>query len=168
MRLSVDNINRHSPYWVIQLDDMLFRFITKNGVSYDVGFYPDRYFLKDGAYHFFISNSNDAFAPKDLDVFKVVSLVIEEFFSHEEAVMLYICEPSDHREKTRANLYKRWFEHYPNNNRLTLRTAEMNFEGYIVYSGMIIRNDNPIYQLIIDAFDDFTSKAPTVYRVTPK
>ena len=29
MRLSVDRINRESPYWVIQLDDMTFRFVTK-------------------------------------------------------------------------------------------------------------------------------------------
>lgn len=29
MRLSVNNINQVSPYWVIQLDDLTFRFITK-------------------------------------------------------------------------------------------------------------------------------------------
>ena len=30
MRLSVDNINLASPYWVVQVDDMTFRFVTKN------------------------------------------------------------------------------------------------------------------------------------------
>lgn len=33
MRLSVDNINNVSPYWVIQLDDMTFRFVTKNAIK---------------------------------------------------------------------------------------------------------------------------------------
>ena len=43
MRLSVDHINEQSPYWVIQLDDMQFRFVTKNGIKYRVGFYADEY-----------------------------------------------------------------------------------------------------------------------------
>lgn len=66
MRLSVDNINNKSPYWVIQLDDMTFRFVTKNGIVYRVGFYKDPYFLGDKAYHFFIANENESFTPKDV------------------------------------------------------------------------------------------------------
>ena len=45
MRLSADRINRKSPYWVIQLDELTFRFVTKNGILYRVGFYQDRFFL---------------------------------------------------------------------------------------------------------------------------
>ena len=66
MRLSVDRINRESPYWVIQLDDMTFRFVTKNGIIYRVGFYKDQYFLGNRAYHFFISNDNNANPPKNV------------------------------------------------------------------------------------------------------
>ena len=33
MRLSVDKINEKSPYWVLQLSDMQFRFITRNGIE---------------------------------------------------------------------------------------------------------------------------------------
>ena len=168
MRLSVDRINETSPYWVIQLEDMVFRFVTKNGVIYRVGFYHDHYFLKEGAYHFFIDNSDNTFAPRDPDVFKVVTAVIEEFFRHQTAVMLYICEPEDHREKTRAALYKRWFEAYPNHEKLTLRTAEIDFKGYVIYSGMIIRNDHPLHDIILEAFDAFTKNAPQVYDVQPK
>ena len=168
MRLSVENINRNSPYWVIQLDDMTFRFATKNGVVYRVGFNLDHYFLKEGAYHFFIANDSGTFAPKDSDVFKVISLVIEEFFRQPESVMLYICEASDHREAIRAKLYQRWFDNYPHEGFLTLRTAEMNFDGYIVYSGMIIRNNHPIYQRLLKAFDSFTNQAPSRYRIRPK
>ena len=28
MRLSADRINKKSPYWVIQLDELTFRFVT--------------------------------------------------------------------------------------------------------------------------------------------
>ena len=53
MRLSVDNINNGSPYWVIQLDEMTFRFVTRNGIVYRVGFYKDPYFLGDKAFPFY-------------------------------------------------------------------------------------------------------------------
>ena len=52
MKLSIDAINEKSPLWVLQLDDMLFRFVTRNGIRYRAGFYPDKYFLESGAYHF--------------------------------------------------------------------------------------------------------------------
>ena len=65
MRLSADRINRKSPYWVIQLDELTFRFVTRNGIIYRVGFYKDQYFLGSRAYHFFIANDSDVNPPKD-------------------------------------------------------------------------------------------------------
>ena len=44
--------------------------VTKNGIVYRVSFYKDPYFLGSKAYHFFFANENDAFAPKDVDVFR--------------------------------------------------------------------------------------------------
>lgn len=112
MRLNVDEINAQSPYWVIQLDDMLFRFITKNGVKYRAGFFPDTYFLKEGAYHFFLERVDADPGKPDEDVFTTVSLIIEEFFRHLLNVMLYICDPTDNREQARFRLYRQWFESF--------------------------------------------------------
>ena len=103
MRLSVDNINSKSPYWVIQLDDITFRFVTKNGVVYRIGFYKDPYFLGDKAYHFFISNENESFAPKDIDVYRVITCVLEESFRQDASAMLYICDPKECFAKLRIN-----------------------------------------------------------------
>ena len=168
MRLSVDKINERSPYWVIQINDMQFRFVTKNGITYRVGFYPDEYFMKDKAFHFFIDNEEEVKAPKDNNVFRVIALVLEEFFSYDSSVMLYICDPRDKRESVRAALYKRWFEYYPMKDRLTLRDAELNFKGYIVYSGMILRNDNPDYDTIVSDFDAFVERVPSIYQIPQK
>ena len=136
MRLSADRINKKSPYWVIQLDELTFRFVTRNGILYRVGFYQDQYFLGSRAFHFFIANDSEASAPKDNDVFRVITCVLEEFFRQDASVMLYICDPYDHREAIRDSLYKRWFNSYPHNRRLTLEAAEINFDNYIVYTGM--------------------------------
>ena len=78
IRLSADRINRKSPYWVIQLDELTFRFVTRNGIIYRVGFYKDQYFLGNRAYHFFIANDSEANPPKDSDVFRVITCVLEE------------------------------------------------------------------------------------------
>ena len=168
MRLSVDKINEKSPYWVLQLSDMQFRFITRNGIVYRVGFYPDEYFMKDKAYQFFIDNVDEVRAPKDTNVYKVIAVILEEFFNYDSSVMLYICDPRDKRESVRAALYKRWFDNYSQRDKLTLRDAELNFKGYIVYSGMILRNDNPEYQRIVENFDAFVERVPSVYNVNPK
>ena len=168
MRLSVDEINKKSPYWVIQIGEMQFRFATKNGITYRIGFYPDEYFMRDKAYHFFIDNEDDVRAPTDTDVFKVIALVLEEFFSYDASVMLYICDPRDKRESVRAALYKRWFENYEGKEYLTLKDIELDFKGYIVYSGMILRKDNPEYDDIIDNFDAFVKRVPTIHDVHQK
>lgn len=168
MRLSVDNINAKSPYWVVQLSDMQFRFITKNGIRYRVGFYADEYFLGDKAFHFFIDNEDESFAPKDVDVFKVIMLVIEEFFRQDSSVMLYICDPHDHRENVRNFLYKRWFDSYENKDKLTLQAEELNFDGYIVYTGMILRNDHPEYNQMLRDYHDFVERASKTYDIQPK
>ncbi len=168
MRLSVDNINKKSPYWVVQLDDMLFRFRTENDVTYRIGFYEDSYLAKEGIYHFFISNANNDFAPRDNKVFTVISLVLEEFFNQEESVMLYICDPRDHRENIRSRLYERWYNNYPKKDELTLHTADIDFNGFIVYTGMLLRKDHPLYNEVIASFDDFVKEAPFVMDVQPK
>lgn len=168
MRLSVDNINQHSPYWVIQLDDMTFRFITKNGVKYRVGFYKDPYFLGEKAYHFFIANEDKLMAPKDVDVFKVITCVLEEFFRQDSSVMLYICDPHDHREAIRDSLYKRWFNSYPKKEELTLQAEELHFDNCIVYTGMIIRKDHPEYAELLNTYKAFVQRAISLYDVQPK
>ena len=168
MRLSADRINRKSPYWVIQLDELTFRFVTKNGILYRVGFYQDRFFLGSRAYHFFIANDSEASAPKDGDVFRVITCVLEEFFRQDASVMLYICDPYDHREAIRDSLYKRWFNSYPHNRRLTLEAAEINFDNYIVYTGMILRNDHPEYDELLTAYREFVQRASSLYQIQPK
>lgn len=168
MRLSVDQINQKSPYWVIQLDDMTFRFVTKNGIVYRVGFYQDPYFLGNKAYHFFIANENNAFVPKDANVIRVITCVLEEFFRQDASVMLYICDPYDHREAVRDNLYKRWFNNYSRREELTLQAATLDFNGYVVYTGMILRKDHPEYDSMLETYNEFVKRANKIYHVQPK
>lgn len=160
MKLSVDAINEKSPYWVIQLDNMLFRFVTRNGTKYHVGFHPDTFFLNEGAYHFFIERAHDDNTSTDPHVFEVVSLIIEEFFKNNTNVMLYICDPSDNRQKARSRLYRRWYETYEHRESYTLADAAIDMGKTTVYAGMLVRKDHPAYAPILDAFDAFVQLIP--------
>lgn len=160
MKLSVDAINEKSPYWVIQLDDMLFRFVTRNGICFRVGFYPDSFFLNEGAYHFFIERVHNDHTPADPYVFEVISLIIEEFFKDNTNVMLYICDPSDNRQESRYRLYRHWYETYKHRDRFILSDAAIYFEENTVYAGMLLRKDHPAYTPILEAFEAFVHLVP--------
>lgn len=70
MTLSADKLNIRSPYHLAQINDMTFSFVTDQQIRYNVGFYKDTYFMDDGAYHFFIDNSeheHGSYDPKILD-----------------------------------------------------------------------------------------------------
>ena len=82
--------------------------------------------------------------------------------------MLYICDPYDHREAIRDNLYKRWFNSYPHHNELTLQAEELNFDGYSVYTGMILRNDHPEYDELLATYKAFVQRATKIYNIQPK
>ncbi len=66
------------------------------------------------------------------------------------------------------SLYKRWFNSYPHHDKLTIQAEELNFEGYIVYIGMILRNDNPYYNELLDTYKAFVERANTIYNIQPK
>ena len=77
-------------------------------------------------------------------------------------------DPYDHREAIRDSLYKRWFNSYPHHNKLTLQAEEVHFDNYIVYTGMILRNDHPDYEELLDTYKAFVKRASDLYQVQPK
>jgi len=69
---------------------------------------------------------------------------------------------------TTSNLYKRWFNSYSRRDELTLRAEAIDFEGYVVYTGMILRNDHPEYNSLIETYNEFVKRANKLYRIQPK
>ena len=57
---------------------------------------------------------------------------------------------------------------YTHQRRLTLETAEINFDNYIVYTGMILRNDHPEYDELLTAYREFVQRASSLYQIQPK
>jgi len=167
MKLSADKINETSPYWVIPLDEKSFRFRTDNGVVYVVGFYADNIFSINDAYHFYISNANHQHGPNDPKVLATVIAVIEEFFRQEPMVMLYICDPRDHRQAARNRLYLRWFNDYINSSDFRLYSESVMYKSVDYYAGLIMRKDNPYYDDVVATFHRIAEMLPSL-MVSPK
>ena len=160
MKLSADKVNEASPYWVIALDELSFRFRTENGVVYVVGFYPDKLFYIKGAYHFYIRNANKKHVANDPKVFQVITAVIEEFFRQNPLVMLYICDPRDNRQAARNRLYQHWFEGYINHSEFRLYSESVVYKSVDYYAGLIMRKDNPYYEEVVATFHDVVGFLP--------
>ena len=105
MTLSAEILNLRSPYQLTQINDMTFSFVTDKQIHYNVGFYKDTYFMDEGAYHFFIDNSEHEHGSYDPKILDTVTVILEEFFSQEPTVMLYICDPTDKRQAACDRLY---------------------------------------------------------------
>ena len=83
MRLSADELNLRSPYRLAQVNDMTFSFVSDQQIRYNVGFYKDTYFMDDGAYHFFIDNSeheHGSYDPKILAYYQDFLKHVPELF----------------------------------------------------------------------------------------
>lgn len=160
MNLSADRINEISPYWVIPLDEKSFRIRTDYGVVYRIGFYEDTFLAMSDAYHFYIGNANQKHAPNDPKLLQTVTAIIEEFFRQNPLVMLYICDPRDHRQAARNRLYQQWFDNYIHNSDFRLYSESVEFESVDYYAGLIMRKDNPFYDDIINRFHESVRDLP--------
>ena len=154
--ISADRINRFSPYFCTQLDDLSVTFTTDEGVCYDVGFTKDAFIFDDGAYFCFISNKT---APKAKDdkLYQTIVAIFEEFFTQEDGtlVVMYICDTTDAMQQFRSRLFRIWLSRYSHSEEYTLHSESNEDNGIVYYYGILLRKDNPQHDSNIRSFHDF-------------
>ena len=156
INLSVDAINLRAPYKMEQTGDTSFMFETKHGVVYSVGFMQDVSFFNEGVYQFYLVNLSSKTIGVDKNISETVRVVIEEFFTHKEVVMLYICDTTDKRQESRDRLFKIWFNTYEKSSSYTLYTEGMTIDNVRYFSSILLRKDHPLFIEVLSAFHDFT------------
>ena len=155
IHISAEAVNLRAPYKVEQEDNNVFLFRTKNGIVYTVGFVLDVSFFDEGVYQFFIINESGRTSRADRGVFETVRVIIEEFFSQKEPVMLYICDTTDKRQASRDRLFKMWFHTYILNDSYTMYNEPMTIDNVRYFSSIILRKDHPLHNQVICTFHDF-------------
>lgn len=168
MNLSLDKINAKSPYALVKLSELTFSFVTDQGVHYEAGFYQDTVFMREGAYHFFIDNSENEHGSHDPKIIDTVIAILEEFFDQEPSVMLYICDPTDNRQAARNRLYNMWYHAYAMEHNLTMFSDSVIMDGITYYAGILMRHDHPHHDEILEAYQQFLKFFPIHYSVRGK
>ena len=159
--LSADAINLRTPYPVEKVEKNTFLFTTKYGVTYSVGFVPDCSFMEAGLYQFFITIVSGKAVHVDKNVFETVRVIIEEFFSQGQPVMLYICDTMDNRQASRDRLFRIWFNTYMLNAAYTMYNDQVIIDDIHYFASIILRRDHPLHNQIISSFHNFIVEIPT-------
>jgi hypothetical protein len=158
INLSVNAINQRAPYKVEQTGDTSFMFETKHGTVYSVGFMQDVSFYSEGVYQFYLINLSSKTIGVDKKISETIRVVIEEFFSHKEVVMLYICDTADTRQEYRDRLFKIWFNTYEKNDLYALYSEGLTIDNVHYFSGILLRKDHPSHINILSAFHNFIAE----------
>ena len=153
--LSATSINAHSPYAVIPMSNNTFVFYTKFGVKLTIGFVEDYTFSEENVYQFFIlSEETSSKVGKDVDVMATITAVVEEFFKDTSAVLVYVCDYKDGREAARNRKFQSWFNLYEHKSSYTFLPEQIVVDSAF-YASMIIHNNHPHYQNVVNCYADF-------------
>ena len=155
IQLSAEAINTRSPYKVIKEDNNIFIFKTKYGIVYSAGFIQDTSFMENGVYQFFLINKSRKKGSKDEDIFETVKVIIEEFFTQNEAIMLYICDTADGRQESRDRLFRAWFHSYVESDSYAMFTDSMKIDNIRYVSSVLMRKNHPLLSQVLVKFHNF-------------
>lgn len=154
--LSLENINKVSPYEVTQRVESpcVFSFFTDYGIEYEIVIKANDIFVPSGAYALDIVNVWHQPSPGDPKFQQTLMAIVEEFFSQNDDVMLYVTETRDDKQASRNRLFVRWFHAYEHSDRYVIRTAEGKMDGQMNFMAIILRRDNPRLQQVFEEFDE--------------
>ena len=140
INLALDCINERAHYYVMQSPKGNYIFETALGIHYSIS----------------LEKIDPIRSQHDPNVEQTILTIIDEFFRTYLNVLLYLCDDSDGREKTRNRLFLTWFEKHADQERFTIRTASTTIEGHGFYAAIIVENRNPMLKAITEDFENTT------------
>ena len=133
---------------------LTFSVLTDYGVKYTMSFYENDLLPGIHAYEFVISNVNQRKSPRDIKLRQSIIALIQEFFRQREAVLIYLCETGDNRQRQRFRLFESWFRISGKGNFVSLSMDLVDLEGVPNYAAIITRMDNPNLSFITKQFTE--------------
>ena len=116
---------------------------------------PDDSIISKNTYQFIITNVNNKPSPQDEKVKEAVIILIDEFFSADNNVLLYICETGDGKQAMRNRLFQYWFSQYEKKEEFTfLSSSVIDDDGVVNYATIVVKNSNPYLSEAIKEFTD--------------
>ena len=149
--LNLGHINILSPYAVwYEEGEILFK--TDYDILYSVAFELDD-MLNMEAYWFRITNRSGKKSPNDKKIQQTIIHIIEEFFSKNPQILLYMCDSANEQQAQRDRLFLRWFNGYEQKKKYVIRSAMVMDEGQANYVSLIVPLTHPLLESIICTFE---------------
>lgn len=153
IRLSLDEINLRAPYEVaFARQSGTFRFTTRQGRQYTVGFVEETMLSYSGIYQFFIRAENHT--QNDDDLFATIVSILEVYFEAGALALTYICDIRDNRQAARSRLFNRWFVRYPFNHIYSFLNKRIIVEDTEYFIAALIRKDEPLHDSVVSEFSN--------------
>lgn len=155
--IDLKHVNESAPYALrlAPYAHLSYILTTDYGVNYTLSFMPSDLMPEIEAYEFAISNTNHRKSPRDPKLRQSILTLVYEFFRTREAVMLYLCETGDNRQKHRSRLFESWFRASGHQTTFAFLSAQIpDEEGISNFVALIVRPDHPRFAFIAQQFSD--------------
>ena len=160
IQLSLDAINDLAHYYVMLSPRGGYIFETESGIHYTISFEEENPIGGCGTFQFIIEKMERERSAHDPRVEQTILTIIDEFFTENLNVLLYMCDDSDGREANRNRLFLSWFRKHADPDRFIIRAANAIVEGKGFYAAIIVENRKPLLEDIIEDFEN-TAQALT-------
>lgn len=157
LEFSLSSLNEKAPYKLESSGLYSFSFITEQGKRYEIGFIQDLMISDEGIYQFFISTEDKFKTAPDAKIQQTVMVVMTEFFKTQGVVLDYICATEDNRQAARDRMFHRWFEQAMDKDQYSMRNMSVEIDGVYYFATVILRKDNPRFDVVMEAVDRFIS-----------
>jgi hypothetical protein len=154
----LEAINAMAPY-VVYIDYFsgFFCFTTDYGVEIAVEFANDDLVKSGESYQVILINANKRKSPRDEKVKQTLYAIISQFLEEHQSALVYICETSDGKQRSRERLFRSWIGSYEYIYKfLFLTTAITDLDGVDNMAAMVIRKDNPQLVAMVTEFAEVT------------
>ena len=154
--LNLEKINKQAPYKVTIDPEYpyLYYFHTDYDVDYEICIKANDIFVPSGAYALDIRNKCNHPSPGDPKFRQTLMAIVEEFFTQNNDVMLYVTETKDKKQASRNRLFVGWFNTYEHRDQYVIKTAEGKMNKQMNFLAIILRKDNPRLQQAFEEFDE--------------
>jgi hypothetical protein len=143
-------------------------FQTDAGIQYEIKFVPSGYLFEEGhpardfTFEYIIAvleNNTEKTPPLDRRIPLTLALIFQDFFQEHRNVGVYICDSSDDKQAIRFRKFNIWFYHFSGTLFNKLDFPIKDTDGTYIYTSLIMRTDNPNYQVVVDGYLQITQNA---------
>jgi hypothetical protein len=153
-------------YHIYRISEFNYSFTTEAGIEYECSFTSYKEYFgkypaiasKVFALDLYLINSKQKPSPgTDRRIADTVVTIVGDFLNSMINAVVYVCDASDGRSRSRARKFKSWFKYYehPSSQIIQLST-DMDGGGLTLYTALLVHKKNKLKNQFIEAYIELT------------